>query len=65
MEVKQFSYDITEKDPQADNYANEDVTQNLGTQARIPTLATQNSCHDQFSNPDCLHDDEGRKLLII
>lgn len=62
---KQYSYDITEKDPQVDNYADEDVSQNLTGQARIPTLATQNSFHDQFSDPDYLHDDEGRKLLII
>lgn len=37
-------HDITEKDPQLDNYADEDVSQNLTGQARIPTLATQNSC---------------------
>ena len=65
MQVKQFSYDITEKDPQVDNYADEDVSQTLTGQARIPTQATQNSCHDQFSDPDYFHDDEGRKLLII
>ena len=48
-----------------DNYADEDVSQTLTGRAGIPTQATQNSFHDQFSDPDYFHDDEGRKLLII
>ena len=64
MLVKQYFHDITEKHPQVDNYTNEDVAQNPTSQARVPILATQNSHHDQISDPDCLHDDEGRKLFI-
>ena len=62
--VKTILYDIAEQDPQVDNYANEDATQNPTSQARIRTLATQNS-HQQFSDPDCLRGDEGRKLSIL
>ena len=62
--IKTISYDIAEQDPQVDNYANKDAAQNPTSQARIRTLATQNSHHDQFSDPDCLRQDEGRKLLI-
>ncbi|XP_058947849.2 uncharacterized protein [Pocillopora verrucosa] len=51
--------EIDEQDPQVDNYANEDATQNPTSQTRIRTLATQNSHHDQFSDPDCLRGDEG------
>ena len=39
--VKTILYDIAEQDPQVDNYANEDATQNPTSQARIRTLATQ------------------------
>lgn len=63
--VKTILYDIAEQDSQVDNYANEDAAQNPTSQARIRTLATQNSHHDQFSDPDCLRDDAGRKLLIL
>lgn len=63
--VKTILYDIAEQDPQVDNYANEDATQNPTSQTRIRTLATQNSHHDQFSDPDCLRGDEGRKLSIL
>lgn len=63
--VKTILYDIAEQDPQVDNYANEDATQNPTSHARIRTLATQNSHHDQFSDPDCLRGDEGKKLSIL
>ncbi|XP_058947862.2 uncharacterized protein [Pocillopora verrucosa] len=52
-------YERQKQDPQVDNYANEDATQNPTSQTRIRTLATQNSHHDQFSDPDCLRGDEG------
>lgn len=63
--VKTILYDIAEQDPQVDNYTNENAAQNPTSQARIRTLATQNSHHDQFSDPDCLRDNKGRKLLIL
>ncbi|XP_066021164.1 uncharacterized protein [Pocillopora verrucosa] len=57
--LKEDNLESSEQDPQVDNYANEDATQNPTSQTRIRTLATQNSHHDQFSDPDCLRGDEG------
>ena len=65
MQVKQYFYEIAEKDPQMENYTNKDIAQNPTSRAKICTLSTQNSHHDKLFEPDCLLDDEGRKLLII